>query len=112
MKKIAFSKTKIIIVIVLTVTLLLFCVACKQKDNSDSSNPPSPNPPQHTHEFTKKNTDEKFIHTQPTCYDSAIYFLSCACGEKSDQTFQYGNPLGHDLKDHVCIRCEIYYRRI
>ena len=49
------------------------------------------------HNFTAETTEEQYLKSAATCTAKAVYYKSCAiCGEKSTETFEYGNPLGHD----------------
>ena len=49
----------------------------------------------HTHSFTAKNTDAKYLKSAATCTVKAIYYYSCACGEKGIETFTFGETLAH-----------------
>lgn len=59
-----------------------------------SSNEPSTSV--HTCSFTEEITEEKYLKDAATCETKAIYYYSCACGEKGSETFEYGEALGHD----------------
>ena len=49
------------------------------------------------HDFTAEQAEEKYLKSAATCTEKAVYYKSCAiCGEKGTETFEYGNPLGHD----------------
>ena len=49
------------------------------------------------HDFTAEKADDKYLKSAATCIAKAVYYKSCAiCGEKGTETFEYGNPLGHD----------------
>ena len=49
------------------------------------------------HDFTAEQAEEKYLKFAATCTEKAVYYKSCTvCGEKSTETFEYGNPLGHD----------------
>ena len=49
------------------------------------------------HNFTAETTEEKYLKSAATCIAKAVYYKSCTvCGEKGTETFEYGNPLGHD----------------
>ncbi len=53
--------------------------------------------PAHTHNYNQKNTASKYLMFAANCYDPAIYYYSCECGEKDiSRTFQSGSALGHD----------------
>ena len=74
------------------------------------------------HDFTVEVAEEKYLKSEATCTEPAEYYKSCkACGLTSEgteqeDTFQYGNPLGHDYDTewsqdethhwYVCKRCQ------
>ena len=72
-------------------------------DTSDDSN--TPDDSEHTHSYTVKNTDSKYLKSAASCTKSAQYFYSCECGEKSTATFSHGNPIPHSYKDGKCNDC-------
>ena len=44
---------------------------------------------------------ETYLKSAATCEDKAVYYKSCSvCGAKSTETFEYGNPLGHDKRNY------------
>ena len=53
----------------------------------------------HTHNFNVENTEETYLASAADCTNPAIYYYSCSCGEKSTQTFVYGDALGHNHED-------------
>ncbi len=48
------------------------------------------------HSYTQQNVTGNYLKTPATCTNAAVYYYSCACGEKGSQTFSYGDALGHD----------------
>ena len=50
------------------------------------------------HSFDKEVADAKFLKSAATCTEAAVYYKSCACGEKGTETFSSGEPLGHDYR--------------
>lgn len=54
-------------------------------------------PPPHTHSYSVQNTASKYLKTQATCISAATYYYSCACGEKGNETFPYGETGNHTL---------------
>lgn len=47
---------------------------------------------------TENTVDEVFLKTEATCEKQAVYYKSCSvCGEKSDETFEYGDLAKHTL---------------
>ena len=74
------------------------------------------------HDFTAEGAEENYLKSEATCTEPAVYYKSCkACGLTSEDTeqedtFQYGNPLGHDYDTewsqdethhwYVCKRCQ------
>ena len=50
----------------------------------------------HTHYYTIKATDNKFLKSAATCTKPAVYYYSCKCGEYTKtRTFESGQALGH-----------------
>ena len=49
------------------------------------------------HDFTAEVAEEDYLKSEATCTEAAVYYKSCtACGLASEDTFQSGDPLGHD----------------
>ena len=65
----------------------------------------------HTHNFNQEKAEEAYLQKAATCTASAVYYKSCRCGEKGEETFTVGEPLGHTggtatcVKGPVCTRC-------
>lgn len=53
---------------------------------------------QHTHVFDQQDASPRFLAQEATCTEPAHYYLSCACDVTSGETFEAGEPLGHDLE--------------
>lgn len=49
----------------------------------------------HTHIFDQEKAEEAYLQKAATCTASAVYYKSCRCGEKGEETFTVGEPLGH-----------------
>ena len=48
------------------------------------------------HDFSAETIDEKYLAAKATCEKAATYYVSCSvCGEKSENTFESGEPSGH-----------------
>ena len=54
------------------------------------------------HTFNQKVIDAKYLKSEATCLEAAVYYYSCVCGESSKdhngETFTDGEPLGHNCK--------------
>ncbi|MBE7085016.1 MAG: hypothetical protein E7368_03050, partial [Clostridiales bacterium] len=48
----------------------------------------------HTHAYTERVTTSKYLKSEATCGDPAVYYYACACGEVGTDTFEYGEPTG------------------
>ena len=68
----------------------------------------------HKHSFVNEIVDEKYLASAADCENAALYYKSCDCGAHGEETFAYGEKLGHDLskmtwntKEHwkKCLRC-------
>ena len=68
----------LILSIVFATVLCLFATSCQLFDDVPES---------HTHDF-KKVTDDEFLKTEGDCNTKSVYYLSCSCGAKSEQTFE------------------------
>lgn len=55
----------------------------------------------HTHSFLQENAIDKYLASEATCTSPATYYYSCSCGEKSTDTFRYGEPLGHSFANYI-----------
>ena len=53
--------------------------------------------PFHTHDFSIENTAIKYQKDGATCIAPAIFYYSCACGEKGSETFSYGETADHTI---------------
>ena len=58
-------------------------------------------PERHSHSFTKEVVADEYKASDATCDKKAEYYYSCECGEKGEETFAYGSPLGHEFTDYV-----------
>ena len=47
----------------------------------------------HTHVFDKEVPSERYLASEATEKEAAKYYKSCACGEKGNETFSYGDPV-------------------
>lgn len=50
----------------------------------------------HIHNFTQV-VDKKFLESEATCIQKAVYYYSCVCGAKDDKTFEYGDYAPHSV---------------
>ncbi len=51
----------------------------------------------HTHTYDKEVAESKYLKEEATCITKAIYWLSCECGDKGTDTFEYGDFVEHDF---------------
>ena len=58
-------------------------------------------PERHSHSFTKEVVADEYKASDATCDKKAEYYYSCECGEKGEETFAYGSPLGHEFTHYV-----------
>ena len=69
-----------------------------------------------------ETVDEKYLKSAADCMNAAIYYKSCSvCGEKSDETFEYGDPSNTHTYDNIaddkylvsaatCEKMAVYYK--
>ena len=48
------------------------------------------------HAYDREVALPAYLVSAATCEAAAVYYKSCSCGEHGDETFVYGDPLGHD----------------
>ena len=76
--------------------------------------------PKHSHTFNKQVATEPYLKSKATCTAKAVYYISCECGEKGEQTFEYGDKLPHTFDKQItvdkylksaasCTRKAVYY---
>ena len=69
----------------------------------------------HVHSYVCEVSTDAYLASSATCTQKSKYYYSCSCGEKSDQTFDYGDALGHIGGTAscnvlaVCTRCNESY---
>ncbi|MDY4675560.1 MAG: leucine-rich repeat protein [Candidatus Borkfalkiaceae bacterium] len=49
----------------------------------------------HTHSYVKTVTTDAYLCSSATCTKKATYYYSCECGERSTDTFEYGEYSDH-----------------
>lgn len=69
----------------------------------------------HTHKFDQQVTTDAYLKTKATCQNKAVYYYSCTCGLKGEETFEYGDFANHDFAPgwsmdeeghwHICVDC-------
>ena len=75
------------------------CASCTACDDGDGGRE---EPPQHAvHKYNRRNTDEKYLKSEASCISKAVYFYSCVCGEKGEETFEYGKLAAHIFVDYL-----------
>ena len=64
--------------------------------------------PEHEHVFDREVPDSDYLAAPADCFHPGVYCKSCACGEMGEETFEFGEPLGHSFDGEdstVCTRC-------
>ncbi len=62
----------------------------------------------HAHDFSEQVVSELYLKEEAKCESKAIYYFSCACGEKGTKTFEDGEALGHSYTAVVTApKCEV-----
>lgn len=71
----------------------------KQDDsNEDNQNGNQDDEQKHRCSFTQNVAESKYLKSEATCTNKAVYYYSCECGEKGTETFESGEPIGHSFK--------------
>ena len=74
--------------------ILYTCLICKYTKTEDV------NKKDHEHSFVITDTDEKYLKTPANCLNKAVYYYSCFCGERGEETFEFGEALGHNFENY------------
>ena len=80
-----------LLVVLLLLSLLLSLSAC---DGTGNITPDGA----HTHEYTVKNTDSKYLKSEATVTSPAAYYYSCVCGDIGSIGFFHGETLSAPLQ--------------
>ena len=67
--------------------------------NHTSSNSTVPTTETHSHNYNQKITTEKYKASDADCEHADTYYYSCICGDSCSETFEQGDPLGHDYSN-------------
>ena len=55
----------------------------------------------HTHDFTNKVMEDKFLKSEATCTAPMQYYYSCSCGKVGTKSFSSGAKLWHDFTAQI-----------
>lgn len=92
------KKLRTLMLIGATATLSAFTFAgCFGGGNPNDSGADK-NKPAHT--YDRQITTSDYLKTPATCTERAVYYYSCECGERGDETFEYGTPNGHRFTNY------------
>lgn len=69
-----------------------------QTESFDNGNDSTKDSSTHTHAFTVKKAEEKYLHSEATCKKKAEYYFSCECGAIGTETFEYGQLASNGLE--------------
>ena len=73
------------------------------------------------HTYDKEVAEQDYLKTAATCTAAAVYYKSCVCGAKGEDTFNYGDPVAHTYDKEVakqdclktaatCTAAAVYYK--
>ena len=60
--------------------------------------------PDGKHTFDLEAAEERYFASAATCTEAAKYYYGCECGAVGEETFEYGEPLGHDMGDWEVVK--------
>ena len=72
--------------------MVVYCSEC-QEEISRTQNTIN----KKAHQYNQKVTTSKYLKSEATYTNSAVYYYSCTCGQKGTNTFSHGNPLVNNL---------------
>ena len=50
----------------------------------------------HRHKYNKQVIIDEYKASDADCEHAGTYYYSCSCGKLGTETFEYGEPLGHN----------------
>lgn len=60
----------------------------------------------HVHAYDQQVATEDYLASAATCQAKAKYYYSCTCGDKGEETFEYGDLGDHTYgEDGICTAC-------
>ena len=89
------KKTIISILFSLGVSLLSGCSFLSSEDKQSFVSVDE----DHEHVYDQALVSNYFKASDASCTEPAKYYYSCVCGKRSNETFDYGSPLGHDFSE-------------
>ena len=72
--------------LIIALTLCLASALCLNSCNAPGNSGDSG----HTHNFNVESAEEDYLKSAATCKSKAVYYMSCSCGKKGEETFEYG----------------------
>lgn len=81
----------------LIISLVAFVTAAMIACDEDPAGGKTDGIEEHVHVFTEEVTTDEYLASPATCNESAKYYYSCKCGEKSESTFYFGRSKGHEF---------------
>ena len=87
------KKTIISILFFLFVSILSGCSLLSSEDKQSFVSVDE----DHEHVYDQALVSNYFKASDASCTEPAKYYYSCVCGKRSNETFDYGSPLGHDF---------------
>lgn len=83
-------KLLIVLLAIISVVACAFGItACNTTPNDAGDDSGNQNYQQHS--FTKQVAESKYLKSEATCTEKAVYYYSCECGERGTETFEYGD---------------------
>lgn len=86
-------KKKLLACLITAATLTASAFAFSGCKRPDENNPTGNEPPHDTHTYDKQVAESKYLVSEATVTDKAVYHYSCECGEAGTETFEYGELL-------------------
>lgn len=81
---------KLLILILTSCMCLFFGIAMTACDLSGTK-------PEHIHTYDKQAVSEEYLKEEASCISKAVYYFSCECGEKGEETFESGEYAEHSV---------------
>lgn len=93
-------KFLIVLLAIISVVACAFGITACNTTPSDKGDD-SGNQSHQQHTYNKQVADSKYLMSEATCTEKAVYYYSCECGEKGSEMFEYGEAKGHIYNKQV-----------
>ena len=87
-----FNRKYYVIIAILILVFSLLSNGCSQEPTQK---------PSHEHVFNMQTIADEYLKSEATCQSPAVYYYSCSCGEKGEETFEFSTKSTHEYSAKI-----------